>query len=184
MRILIHTNGNPLKLAGGYSGQIRKLGRIFGQDNEVIFFLTCFGKTSGKLVSLEEIKKNERSNLPSLSTNERKMLYSVGYVLHKDVFMDIEVINDAIKKYNIDLFFTLCDILIFSNKANTKFLVPSACWWPCHYDPIDDRSIASLKLFDRIFSLCPTVTAMLMKIFPDKNINFCPHVIEYKSIKD
>ena len=32
------------------------------------------------------------------------------------------------------------------------------------------------ELFDRIFSLCPTVTAMLMKIFPSKNINFCPNI--------
>ena len=77
MRILIHTNGNPLKLAGGYSGQIRKLGRIFNEnsENEVIFFLTCFGKTSGQLIKLDDIKLKERTNLSSIDPIERKMLY-------------------------------------------------------------------------------------------------------------
>ena len=127
MRILIHTNGNPLKLAGGYSGQIRKLGRIFNsEDNEVIFFLTCFGKTSGRILKLEDIKQKERTNLSSIDPVERKMLHSVSYVLHKDVFMDIEVINNAIKKYNINLFFTLCDILIFNRR---KFIYFYLIFW-------------------------------------------------------
>ena len=185
MRILIHTNGNPIKSAGGYSGVIRTLGRIFSgnPNNEVFFFLTCFNKSSNKILSLTEIINTERTNLSTLNNTDKKMLNNVSYVLHKDVFMDIEVINNAVKKYKIDLFFTLCDILIFSDKKGKGIEIPCACWWPCHYDPIDNRSIQSLKIFDRIFSLCPTVTAMLMKILPDKHITFCPHIIEYEEDK-
>ena len=54
------------------------------------------GKEKGALILTEtDIKHKERTNLSMLNPEDRRMLHEVNFVLHKDVFMDIEVINNT-----------------------------------------------------------------------------------------
>jgi glycosyltransferase involved in cell wall biosynthesis len=186
VRVLIHTNGNPLKKSGGYAISIRKIYKMFYQqpNTEVFGLLTCFGSSGGKPIYLRDCKHKNRHEPANLSSSDQRLLESIKFFLHDEVFNDIDVINKIIDEYKIDVFFTLCDVLIFSNKNKNFIHCYSCSWFPCHYDPIDNRSIKALSMFDMIFSLCPTVCSKLLKIFPKKDIVFCPHVVELKNIKE
>lgn len=195
MKIIVHSNGNPFNLNGGYNEQIRFLLKMFYEEGHEVFFLNS-GMLQGDVViksySLPEISEKWKSQ-PEKDVGELflNMFANIKYLAYSNKqplpphFIPVSKINEFINLVQADHFLSLCDVLIMMKDA-PEFNCSSTAWWPCHYNPPDKSSCEILPLFSNIVTLCPSVESILVKKYENlnKNITSCPHIIKtlnYKS---
>ncbi len=187
MKIIIHSNGNPFNLNGGYNEQVRYLLKMFYDENhDVYFFNTGLSRDTNKVkvFNFDEIKV-KFNKVPSndIDDSHLEMFKNINYLCHTcnstttPHFIYTSKINEFIKLIDADHFITLCDVLIIEPDVKT-INCPSTTWWPNHYNPPDSKSVNNLPLFSNIITLCPSVENIVKTINPKFNVSTCPHVIK------
>jgi glycosyltransferase involved in cell wall biosynthesis len=198
MKILLFSNGNPFFDAGGYNLQCRYLIQMMKQFKQQGWI----GEYFGAFTSIPNLNY-EKNPTPKLAS---QLIQSQGYTPRDPTvfqgmkfLMDfagsqssIQKINKVLCKYNIDIFICLCDLMKFSvpDAKNAspqtiefeRFYCPSYCWWPCHYNPIDEYSKNVLQYFDGVITLCPSMIPIIKDTLPQLHIKYIPHVIDYPEI--
>ena len=56
MKIIIHSNGNPFTLKGGYAEQIRYLFRMFHEEGHDVYFFNTGMEQTGQILNIFLIK--------------------------------------------------------------------------------------------------------------------------------
>lgn len=146
MKIIIHSNGNPFNLNGGYNEQVRYLLKMFYDENhDVYFFNTGLSRDTNKVqvFNFDEITV-KFNKVPSNDIDEShlEMFKNINYLCHTcnstttPHFIYTSKINEFIKLIDADHFITLCDVLIIEPDVKT-INCPSTTWWPNHYNPPD-----------------------------------------------
>ncbi len=185
MKIIIHSNGNPFTLKGGYAEQIRYLFRMFHEEgHDVYFFNTGMlrDENQTKVYNFAEILKvlkvTPDKYLPNTCLD---ILKNIQYLCHSNIgslsphFIHVSKVNEFIDLVKADHFFTLCDVILFERDA-VKLNCPSTAWWPCHYNPPDQKSLSILPYFNNII----TLSTCIQNILSNYNLKSttCPHVIK------
>jgi hypothetical protein len=194
---ILFTNNSHILITkyGGYSKQLFYLFNIFKEFGYEIYHLFYAFKIDSnddhtKLYSYFDLKSlYERCNFSSdVEVLDDEMLKEISYfsIQNEGNIVDINLINEIIDKYKIDMFFCLGDAFVFGyNKINSQIIVPSYYWYPCHYFPLCKLDINGMNCFSNILSLSPSIKYELEKIFPYKQIYYLPHIVEkvhiYKS---
>ena len=189
MKIIVHSNGNPFNLNGGYNEQIRFLLKMFYEEGHDVYFLNSGmlqEETVVKSYTLPEISEKWKST-PEKELGESfiNMLTNINYLAYANKqpfpphFIPVSKINEFINYVQADHLISLCDVLIMI-KDCPEFNCSSTAWWPCHYNPPDKSSCKILPLFTTIVTLCPSVETILSKMYENKNKNIttCPHIIK------
>lgn len=194
MKILLFSNGNPFFDAGGYNLQCKYLIQIMKQFKEQGWV----GEYFGAFTSIPNYEKKPTFKLAS------QLIKSQGYTPTNPTVFEgmkflldfagsqpsIQKINTVLCRYNIDIFVCLCDLMKFTLPKNdstkniefNRFYCPSYCWWPCHYNPIDEYSRNVLQYFDGVITLCPSMIPIIKDTLPQLQISYIPHVIDYPEI--
>ena len=201
MNVLLFSNGNPFFDAGGYNLQCTYLIQMFKKFKSEGLISNYYGaftsipnpgfeKNPLPTTSSQLIRKNGFS--PRDPSIFEDMMFLLNFSGDRP---SIAKINGVLRKYKIDIFICLCDLMKFMvplprpNPHKTiefdKFYCTSLCWWPCHYHPIDYYSKEVLQYFDAIIPLCPSMIPIIQDSIPGSflNIEYIPHVIEYSEIQ-
>ena len=169
----------------GYSKQIHYLIKIFKEFGYKIFYLSYANLIDNnsnytRVYSYAEVC-NSYINYNTNYMND-EYLYDVEYLYMRTTNAVSDKINDIINRYDIQLYFNLGDARFFSY-SNCKFNVPSYHWNPAHFYPITPDEHSSMKLFENIISLTPSLKIVFDKEFPDKNVFYLPHITEKMNIQ-
>lgn len=188
MRVLLHSNGDPFRLSGGYCIQYRKLISMFTESGHTVDCIICGSKAMIHHSPLEPynylkfIELSKKTHLPEFPPREQDALETTNYFVHSSVVTPLSLVNQIIQQQSSDLYLFLGEVVILNPGDEFNGIATlSATIWPCHYDPIDPGSIPILKLFDIIFPLAPSSVPLLERVFPTKTICYCPHVVEVKT---
>jgi hypothetical protein len=155
MKVLLHTNGIPFFLAGGYNTQIRKLLRIYHDAGHTVRLLLSGIETGthddlnmysfSKVIETFQICMDD-----NIDAHEVDVLQKITYNVYKTnnprivgPGIPISQTNKYITAFQADLFISLCDALIH-NIDVPEFSCKSVIWWPSHYDPPDATSLKAI----------------------------------------
>lgn len=187
---ILFTNNSHILITkyGGYSKQLFYLFNMFKEFGYEIYHLFYAFKIHSNehhstLYSYYDLKKiYETSNFSAdIKVLDDEILKEISYfsMQNEGNVVDLNVVNEIIDKYKIDIFFCLGDAFVFGyNKINSQIMVPSYYWYPCHYFPLCKLDINGMNCFSNIISLSPSIKYELEKIFPYKQIHYLPHIVE------
>jgi len=170
---------------GGYSKQLHYLcSEASRRELSVFYFISCFDLKNNQPwttpYTYDKLKSNLRKHpYPSFLQND--YLQKITFFSNQDMKAEISIdrINHIIQEHDIHLVFFLGDVFVFSNNPpQQKFHCPSISWFPCHYFPMTIHDHRGLSHFDTIWSLSPSITIHLQDLFPDKCIDYVPHMIK------
>jgi glycosyltransferase involved in cell wall biosynthesis len=107
----------------------------------------------------------------------QRMKY-IGGIKKRFDHIYVSNLNALVTSFDIDAIVNLCDLNKFVNDTETHIACTSIAWYPNHFSPMNRFNIQQLHIFSHIAALCPTDKALLQSEFPDKTVEFIPHIME------
>jgi len=171
---------------GPYGQQLRILAEeLLKKDYEVYYLILDTELSVGihdynKIRDLDTSKNNVIidediwHNVKFLGGIKQINYASTNYILSNNF-------NEIFDTYKINCMIMCMDInkLVFDNPFSFKSII----WYPNHFTPIENTNKLKLGQFHYIASLCPTDQKLLQTTFPEKRIEYIPHIIELDRVK-
>ena len=190
MRILVFSN--PVVYSSGYAVEMYLLAKVLLMQGHELFLIDCAIPSNNPqdTFNIGQLRALYAAQHPEFLANidERMdVLSRVTFVRYMyDTFpreLDVKDFNDYIDKYKADYVFFFIDIWILKAaeclKAGVRFNCKSACWLPLHFDPVEQRTVEAMQLFDTIVCLAKDGVKKTKALFPTKRILKVPHVIDF-----
>jgi hypothetical protein len=162
---------------GPYGQQLRILAEELYKLKHEIYFLVLDMELPLNIYSYSTLRNSDQDkNNVNIDENIWKNIKFLGGVKKLNSKILSSNLKKIINSHNIECIIMCSDInkLYFDETFNFKSLI----WYPNHFSPIDIYNKAILKNFSHIVSLCPTDKKQLENIFPNKRIEYIPHIVK------
>lgn len=163
---------------GPYGQQLKLLGDCFNSKDIEVYYLCLGFNLPKKIYNYQDMLKNETGSVNSIDHKILSNFKFLGGIETVKNFVLVSNINDILKTFEIDVIITCMDLIRLC--YDEDFCIKSLAWYPNHFSPIDKHNKKLLNMFSDIISLAPTDQKLLKNTFPNKNVHYIPHIIDFK----
>ena len=171
------TSFAPPWFFGPYGQQLRILAEeLYNRKYEVYFLILNIEIPNG-VYNYSTIRSLDKSknNLPIDESIWNNINFLGGITKLNECILSSNF-NKILNTHQIDCMIMCMDInkIVFDDPYKSK----SILWYPNHFSPRNNYNKSILKHFYHIASLCPTDKEQLASTFPDKRVEYIPHIME------
>lgn len=158
MKIVI-SSGNSIGQPTGYGAQTTILARTFrAQGHEVISlaWTAMMGKhNSFKMIPMKQYLNAVPSLRTSMLESDKELFAEKTWVMANPynqwpVVVEKKALNHILRITQADVFIAFQDIFLFQPGP---FIRPAFVWMPCHFMPLEHKTLRSLDSFDGIIAM-------------------------------
>jgi predicted O-linked N-acetylglucosamine transferase (SPINDLY family)/GR25 family glycosyltransferase involved in LPS biosynthesis/glycosyltransferase involved in cell wall biosynthesis len=176
--------------ASGYSNQAFYIcKKLIESGHEIAFFLVNTpipSKIQQQLTYDEVLNEMNKSYIKDIHKDKtdiaRQFTYYANPYEKFPSLIETKYINYLINDYNADIVICYFDLYILDG---SKFVVPSICYIPVHYEPISIETNKAIHLFDHCVSMSQYGVNSINKIIDSSiPVSYIPHVMDSNYFKN
>jgi glycosyltransferase involved in cell wall biosynthesis len=162
---------------GPYGQQLKLIANNFLSKNHEVYYLLLSVDLPMSKISYRDLIMKENGRVDKVNNDLFQKIKFIGGISKMNGKVFVSNINQICEKFKIDSILFLMDLTKLC--MDQSFSADSAVWYPNHFMPINHENRKKLSFFNKILSLCPSDQKNLQQIFPNKLVEYVPHIIDF-----